>query len=143
MKKYGWIYNPSRGFWKLSESFDEENDAIDGKQIAQNVNQQSFKNLEREDMTNLESQEAFERFVIEGLKDYTLKCKKKLQIFNTHLSEQFKREMAAWYINERLVKTVVKIWDYEDMIHYLGSLNAHAEYLFNPKVMQGCLFGEN
>ena len=70
LKKYGWIYNPSRGFWKLSENFNEDIDKINEKQNAKSVNQQSIKNLEREDMTNLESHEAFERLIVGGLKEF-------------------------------------------------------------------------
>ena len=198
LKKYGWIYNPSRGVWKLSESFNEDIDTIDEKQIAKSVNQQSFKNLEREDMTNLESHEAFERFVIAGLKEFALKYGKKLQlesddlewdavflrgmdedtkpvyidvkyvpggnagktfyqqvieqaakrlpdygeqtelliIFNTHISGQLKQELTDFHVkNQSQANLRIKIWDYEDVVNHIGSLDAHAEYLLNPKRM--------
>lgn len=198
LKKYGWIYNPSRGFWKLSESFDEDIDQIDEKQIAKSVNQQSFKNLEREDMTNLESHEAFERFIIAGLKEFALKQGKKpqletdeeewdavfpfginedtnpvyvdvkyvpggnagktfyqqsveravkrlpdleeqaelLTIFNTHISGQIKQELANSHVNgQNQPNARITIWDYEDVVNHIGSLDAHAEYLLNPKRM--------
>lgn len=80
LKKYGWIYNPSRGFWKLSENFNEDIDKINEKQNAKSVNQQSIKNLEREDMTNLESHEAFERLIVGGLKEFAQKHGKEMQI---------------------------------------------------------------
>lgn len=70
LKKYGWIYNPSRGYWKLSEQFDADLESIDEKQITRSVIQQSMKKSEQEDMTNLESNEAFARFVIGGLAEY-------------------------------------------------------------------------
>lgn len=59
-----------------------------------------------------------------------------LIIFNTHISEQLKQELADCYVNSQTQdKMKIKIWDYEDVINHIGSLDARAEYLLNPKRM--------
>lgn len=70
LKKYGLIYNPKRGVWKLTEQFAGDAEEIDPKQIVAAVSRQTMKNFKNLDMTNLESAEAFERFVLSGLDKY-------------------------------------------------------------------------
>lgn len=70
LKKYGLIYNPKRGVWKLTEQFSGDINEIDSKQIVAAVSRQTLKNFKNLDMTNLESAEAFERFVVSGLQKY-------------------------------------------------------------------------
>lgn len=70
LKKYGLIYNPKRGVWKLTEQLTGNAPEIDSKQIVAAVSRQTLKNFKNLDMTNLESAETFERFVLSGLQRY-------------------------------------------------------------------------
>lgn len=70
LKKYGLIYNPKRGVWKLTEQFSGNVPEIDSRQIVAAVSRQTLKNFKDQDMTKLESAEAFERFVLSGLQRY-------------------------------------------------------------------------
>ena len=70
LKKYGLIYNPKRGVWKLTEQFTRNASEIDPRQIVAEVSHQTLKKFKDQDMTKLESAEAFERFVLSGLQRY-------------------------------------------------------------------------
>ncbi|WP_164516761.1 SIR2 family protein [Clostridium transplantifaecale] len=59
-----------------------------------------------------------------------------MTIFNTHISGQIKRELANNYLNgPKQSNARITIWDHEDVVNHIGSLDAHAEYLLNPKRM--------
>lgn len=68
LKKFGLIFNPTRGVWKLADQFDGDVESVDSRQIVAYVNRQSLKNIQHSDLTNLESREAFERFVFNGFR---------------------------------------------------------------------------
>lgn len=70
LKKYGLIYNPLRGKWKLTEQFNGDIESIDSRQIVSFVNRQSLQTFKEAELTSLESHEAFEHFVIAGLEKY-------------------------------------------------------------------------
>lgn len=70
LEKYGLIYSPLRGKWKLTEQFNGDIESIDSSQIVSAVNRQSLQSFKEADLTSLESHKAFEHFVIAGLEKY-------------------------------------------------------------------------
>ena len=70
LKKYGIIHNIRRGFWAFTESFDGNIDSIDPAIIAKTVRNMNLETFHQSDLTKIESNVAFEKFIISGLKDY-------------------------------------------------------------------------
>jgi NAD-dependent SIR2 family protein deacetylase len=112
LKKYGLISNPSRGVWSLTEQFNGDVESVDIRQIVSNVNRQSLQNFQNLDMTNLESHEAFERFVSIGLKKYIQSKNKSIEIgdpstpYDAFLAQGFNDKNIPTYVEIKYISNM-------------------------------------
>lgn len=82
LKKYGLIDNVKRGLWILTDNYDGNIENIDESKITQEVHKQSLVNFNNAEISNLETNMAFEKYALSVLSEYALQQNKRILTYS-------------------------------------------------------------
>lgn len=82
LKKYGLIDNIKRGLWILTDKYDGKIEKIEVSKITREVHKKSLASFKNAEISNLETNIAFEKYALSVLNEYALQQNKEILTYN-------------------------------------------------------------